>query len=584
MNDVATGRAPGPAPGALRHLLRAKRRTLTNYRRTEGGLKRALAIIVFGLAFWCGLYFGAHWFLGKVVEIEPIGVLMARRLLSLVLVFLFSILSFSSLIAAFSTYYLAEDLQLLMSKPIAPYALFGARFVENTLSASWMTLCFSLPFFLALGAVMHAPPGYWLALGVVLVGIAIIPSALATIASLMLTFPFSARRARQLLVFVGTALVAVAFVLLRDLEPERFLNPDERAPMLEALEPLTAADRPWLPSSWAAEALWSQLGPRVASATHPLGLLAAGSATSFFVAGWAFRAMHRRAFSRAQEGVDLREEIGERRRRGRSKSLDQLTAQRARKTGGPSFAAVMRAKDLRAWLRDTAQWSQGLLILALIAIYVVNFRYIRNVGDTGIISQTGLHFTNLALSGFVAMAVCARFGFPAISLEGRAFWLVLRSPHPLESVLAAKWRSMLWPLLSLINLLVLLTNVSLGSSATLTLTAAVVASIITATVLAMAIGLGARHPRFKIDNAAKIATGFGGVLFMVSGITVALATVIASAYPTLTLAYAIDGGHAPSARRVAYSIVLALLTVAGPWWIGRRSLLRGAASLRARGI
>ncbi len=558
---------------------------LANYRRSDaGGWRRVSALLVFGLAFWFGLWAGAEWFLSRVVEIEPIGVSMVRRLLSMVLLFVFSILGFSSLVAAFSTYYLAEDLRLLMSKPIPAYALFTARFVENTLSASWMTLVFASPFFIALGRVMQARPDYYAVMGLVLVGLAVIPSALATILSLIVTFPFSARRARQVLVFLGTGLLAVGFVLLRELEPERFLNPDARAPMLEALEPLQSAEQAWLPSTWALDALWSRIGPRVTAGGQPVLTLLSGAAAAFFIAGWAFRLMHRRAFSKAQEGMDLREELGERRRRGRGRSLARLVAQREARRGGPSFWQVMAAKDRRSWLRDTTQWSQALLILALIAIYVVNFRYIRSVGDTGIISRNGLHFTNLALSAFVAVAVCARFAFPAISLEGRAFWLVLRSPQPLEAVLRAKWRALAFPLLLLVNVLVVTTNASLEAGWLLTLTASIVASVIAAGVLGVALGLGARYPRFAIDNAAKIATGFGGVIFMVAGITLALGAVIASAQPTLTLVRAIEQGYPPTPRALAWALPLGLMTLGLPLWVGRRSLNWGARKLRERGI
>ena len=197
------------------HLLRAKRRILKNYLRAEeGGLRRGIAIIVFGLAFWLGLLFGCEWFLAKVFEMEPIGVVMMRRMTGLVLLFLFAIGTFSNLIAAFSTYYLADDLSLLMSKPIAPESLYGARFAENAINASWMTVTFAAPYFIALGWVMHAPWTYWLSTLAVLISLGILPCAAATMLSLILTFPFSARRARQVLVFLGTGIFAVLFVLL----------------------------------------------------------------------------------------------------------------------------------------------------------------------------------------------------------------------------------------------------------------------------------------------------------------------------------------------------------------------------------
>jgi ABC-2 type transport system permease protein len=569
----------------IAHLLRTKRRILRNYLRAEdGGVKQAVAIALFGLSFWFGLLFGAEWFLSRVYAMEPIGVVMMRRMTGLVLLFLFSIGTFSNLIAAFSTYYLADDLFLLMQKPIPPESLYGARFAENAINASWMTVTFAAPYFLALGWVMHAPPGYWLSTLAVLFALGVMPCAVATLISLLLTFPFSARRARQVLVFSGTAIFATLFVLLRQLEPERFLNPDNRAPMIEALEAVQGGESAWLPSTWALDALWGQLSRAAEIRTHPVALLLSASLAAYFIAGWAFRRWHWRAYSSSREGMDIREEIGERRRKGKGRTLAELVAAREKRDGGPDLRAVLRAKDLRAWLRDTAQWSQALLIAALIVIYVVNFRYIRSVSETGIFTQRGLHFTNLALSAFVAVAICVRFGFPAVSLEGRAFWLVLRSPIAISDFLYAKWRSMAWPLLILLNALVFFTNISLDSGWFLTLTAAVVCSFSTYGSLGLALGIGAQHPRFKIDNAAKIATGFGGLLYMGQGITLALASTLLSVYPTLVVARWLDHGELPGLTRVALGLILAVLTLGGPLLLARRALRKGATSLRKRGV
>lgn len=567
------------------HLLKAKRRILWNYLRAEeGGMRRVAAIIFFGLLFWFGLLFGAEWFLSRIYEMEPIGVVMMRRLTGMVLLFLFAIGTFSNLIAAFSTYYLADDLALLMSKPIPSDSLYGARFAENALNASWMTVTFAAPFFLALGWVMHAPPAYWFSALVVLFSLGVLPCACATALSLILTFPFSARRARQVLVFLGTGIFAALFVLLRQLEPERFLNPDARAPMLEALKAVQGGESAWLPSTWALDALWGQLSSAAEIRTHPLALLLTSSLAAYFATGWAFRRWHWRAYSMAREGMDLREEIGERRRRGRGRELKDLVAERHARAGGPSFAQVLRAKDLRAWLRDTAQWSQALLIAALIAIYVVNFGYIRTVGEVGIISGRALHFINLSLSAFVAVAICVRFGFPAVSLEGRAFWLILRSPVEILHFLEAKWRSMAIPLLVLVNTLVLLTNLSLGNAWYLTITAAIVASAGSYGTLGLALGIGAQHPRFKIDNAAKIATGFGGLLYMGSGMMLALTIVLTSVYPTMTMARLLEYNDPPSLTRSTIALALSVITIALPLVLGRRAIRKGASSLRQRGV
>ena len=100
----------------------------------------------------------------------------------------------------------------------------------------------------------------------------------------------------------------------------------------------------------------------------------------------------------------------------------------------------------------------------------------------------------------------------------------------------------------------------------------------------LALGIGAQHPRFKIDNAAKIATGFGGLLYMGQGIALALATTLTSIYPTLLVHRWLQHGELPTLGRAALGILLAALTLGGPILLARRALRRGATSLRKRGV
>ena len=206
----------------------------------------------------------------------------------------------------------------------------------------------------------------------------------------------SARRTRQVLIVLATLVFTVLFVLFRRLEPERFVDPDQRAPLLEVLQQVQGGDLSWLPSTWASEALWRHVG-LVPQDGWPLVLLATAAAALFFVTGWLFRALHPIAFSQAQQAsgagksTENREPVT---RRTLGQLVERLSARR-----DPSTRATIARKDLRVFIRDTAQWTQMLLLGALVAIYVVNFSYIRTAGQSGIISANGLHFINLALGG-----------------------------------------------------------------------------------------------------------------------------------------------------------------------------------------
>jgi ABC-2 type transport system permease protein len=567
------------------HLLRAKLRALLNLRKSaQMGHKRLLVLVVLGALTWVGIFAASHWFLGKVVAIEPIGVVMLRKLIELVLLFLLSILGVSNLIAAFSTFFLADDLPTLVARPVPANALYLARLFENGLYASWMTVTFAAPFFVAAGVVMRAGPSYHLAWAATLPLLAMIPTALAVLVAMLLGRVLSARRTRQLLTLLAVMVFTVLFVLFRQLEPERFVDPDQRAPLLEVLGQVQSSPTPWLPSAWAAEALWSRLSPVGEAVGHPLLRLGLGATALVFVTGWVFRATFATAFSRAQEGqggqVDGDGQPAPRAHR----ELGALARRLAERGGHDRPARALARKDRRVFLRDTTQWTQMLLLVALVAIYVVNFSYIRSAGDSGIIPRQGLHFINLSLGGFVAVAVCVRFAFPAISLEGRAFWIVLRAPLPMLEVLRGKHRSLATPLASLVALLVAVTSLWLGSGLLLTAVAVLTAVPLTVGLSGLALGLGARFPRFHIDNAAKIATGLGGVLYMLSGLLLLMVVVLLAVGPTLGLLQWVEHDYLPGGAQRWLGVLAAAAALGLPLVVGRLAVRTGAKHLDTYGI
>ena len=88
-------------------------------------------------------------------------------------------------------------------------------------------------------------------------------------------------------------------------------------------------------------------------------------------------------------------------------------------TGPPPLAPVRRhllVKDLKVFLRDVSQWSQLLLLVALVLVYLYNFRVLdldRIPYMSGFIKNV-YAFLNLGMAGFVMATVAVRFVFPAV--------------------------------------------------------------------------------------------------------------------------------------------------------------------------
>ena len=105
--DRTTSSTEAPLP--MRDFRRLDRRRMV----------RDLVLSSLGLLFWCGIFIVFFRVLLYFQRIEGIGDILAAKLLSMVLLTLFSILIFSNIVTALSTYFLSDDLECIISRPVS---------------------------------------------------------------------------------------------------------------------------------------------------------------------------------------------------------------------------------------------------------------------------------------------------------------------------------------------------------------------------------------------------------------------------------------------------------------------------------
>ena len=159
VQSPADDRVPDPA---LFHLLSPK--WITARARARGGERgRVARFTVLGaltLGFWAGIFVLLFRLLTYFKGIQEIGPLLAGKLLGLVLVSFFSILLLSNVITALSSFFLARDLDLLVSAPVDWLKLYGAKLLETSLHSSWMVALMAVPIVAAYGVVYDGGPLY----------------------------------------------------------------------------------------------------------------------------------------------------------------------------------------------------------------------------------------------------------------------------------------------------------------------------------------------------------------------------------------------------------------------------------------
>jgi ABC-2 type transport system permease protein len=475
-----------------------------------GGLGLGVAAALFAITFWL------TW---QLLDYEELGDYLLRLGLGWLFLTFLSFVAFSAVVSALSTFFLSEDLRLLIPAPVPQERLFHSRFARTVGQSAWMVVAFLLPVLLAIGLARCAPPAYYAVAVAAIVPFVVIPSALGAVVTLGLVSVFPARRARDVLMLMGLLFAIAIVMLLRFIRPERLLSvqslPDVTAFFATLQSPVT----PFLPSFWAGESLFAALRGGV-DPLH-LGALWTTALAATVLARAAYGRHYFSAWSKAQEA-----------RKARFTRLAFLEPLVRRLPSEPARRALL-VKDLKVFLRDTTQWSQLLLLLALALVYVYNFRVLDldRIPYMSRVIKNAYAFVNLAMAAFVTSAVAVRFVFPAVSAEGAAFWIVRTAPVRMSSFLWSKLWTGLVPILLLAEALTVVSNDLLGVAPLLKVLGAGAMAFMTLALVGLACGMGARHPRFGAENVTQVAGSYGGVAFMVLAVLYILAMVALLAWP-----------------------------------------------------
>ncbi|MEE8300152.1 MAG: hypothetical protein V3R28_02465, partial [Desulfatiglandales bacterium] len=456
-----------------------------------------------------------------------IGDILARHLLAMVLLIFFSLLIFSHIITALSNLYISQDLELCHSSPATLTEIFLSRSFYTVIDSSWMLLVFGLPVMMAYGFVYHAGLNYYLSLVCVSFPLIIIAASLGIMLIMVLVRSFPAQRARDIIMFLSLILIVILYFLFRFLRPERLVNPEAFISIAQYLGALKTPDSPYLPSHWATDILWARLIKYKGSHVLNYLLLWSTAFAMVVIDIWMAGLIYFHGFSKAQEA--------KRRSRTGRKILERIVSVITRPLG-PDVTSLI-AKDVRTFFRDNSQWSQLLLLGALVVVYLYNFSVLplERSPIKSIYLQNALSFLNIGLAGFVISALSVRFIFPAVSSEGQAFWIILSSPLSPRRFLWSKFLTYLLPMLVLAEMLIIYTNYLLKVTTFMMVLSSVTIFFLVFGIVALGVGLGAVYPNFRHENIAQVATGFGGLIYMIiSSVFIAL-VIMLEAGPVYTI-------------------------------------------------
>src|SRR5687768_3948068 len=224
----------------------------------RAGFFGVVALVVAGAIFG-----GAFWVTQQLAGFADFGDYLLRLGLSWLFLSFLSFLAFSGIVTALSTFFLSDDLRLLLAAPVTARRVFHARFARTVGLSSWMVVVFIIPVLAGIGVGHCAPAAYYLVSVLAVIPFVIIPVAAGTAVTLLLVNVFPARRARDILMLMGLLFAGSLVVLLRMIQPEQLLRVESLPDITDFFATLQSPVTPLLPSFWAGETVFAGLQGRL---------------------------------------------------------------------------------------------------------------------------------------------------------------------------------------------------------------------------------------------------------------------------------------------------------------------------------
>lgn len=471
----------------------------------KGLLKNKILFIVsmgFAAFFLLLFFVGFYRILNYVKGTPIVGMALVSRLVGTVFLALFTMLIYSSIITAFSTLYFSDDNDFLITSPFDRGGIILGKLIQTVFFSSWMSLLVLIPLFIAIGIVFKLSLISYLIItpGILLYFFTATSLGMSLVIFIVKIFP--ARRTRDLLILGLVILGTSLYVLLRLLNLEQILRPGQGSLVASYLSVFELPRTIYLPSYWMSKVAIQFINKRSQWLMPFLILMMMG-----IIAVAIYYIISKKFFYSGWEKIQSDEK-----KRYVSKTFPKNP---------------LLAKDTRAFFRDPRQWTQLLLIGALIVVYIFNIY--KMPLDIPYIHYL-IAFLNIGLIGFVIAAVSLRFSFSAISLEGKYLWLLLSSPFDIKKMMKLKYIENLIPIEILALTLVIIANYILKTPGLLNILSIVTVIVSGISITSLGIGLGALYPKFDVANPEEIETSWGGIIYMIYslfyiGITLSLEAV-----------------------------------------------------------
>ncbi len=343
---------------------------------------------------------------------------VSEKILLMTFLTMFMMLILSSLIATLNIFFLSRDLPLLLASPLRSRTVFIWKALEVTFSSSLLVVLFSMPALFSYCYFFAPNLAGILAIFVAFFAYIITGVLFGILIGLTIPAFISVKRLQPVLSVVSILLVSTIVVFLRILRPERFGNPDAIDNLLNYMGGFKADGMGWFPFAWLARIM--HLVAKQDYSGYFLFLLTF-IGLILFLGGFALFLQHKyylKLFDKLNKGSsgayhshwkpNLLARLG---------MLEKYPAQR-------DYTSLWN-KEIKTFLRSPDQWSQLLVIGAIVVVFILNLKGIPTPHPS---VKNIIAYLNMSMAAFVVAGLNSRFTFTAIPMETPGIAHLIASP------------------------------------------------------------------------------------------------------------------------------------------------------------
>ncbi|MEN8223265.1 MAG: hypothetical protein ABFR36_08405 [Acidobacteriota bacterium] len=404
----------------MKALLKAKLSGIINTIRNNPGRKYVL-FALFGILIFAFLSFISVKLFGYIYyqdDFPPqLKDFLSEKLMTMVFLTMYTMLILSSLISTLNIFFLSKDLNLLFSSPMRSGRIFLWKGLEVTLNSSIMVIFFASPVISAyLYYFSSGAQNYILAM---IHFVLFILTGVITGIILGFIIPgfISIKKLQPALSVVSILIISIVVIFLRLLQPEKFGNPDIIDNVFEYIKGLSTPLFKYFPFEWLSKSLISLSG------NNNSGFFGFLSATIVLMSVlYIFLWLLQRKFYFPLFDKINRGSFGGRRSKWEKGIIKG------------DFGILLK-KEVKSFLRTPEQWSQLLVIGAIIIVFIMNMKIIPL--PSGQIKNI-IGYMNIGMAAFIITGLNSRFTFTSMPMENPGISHLFASPFNKMKILKFK--------------------------------------------------------------------------------------------------------------------------------------------------